>query len=292
MCLYQIDGTWNTHKNGEVHVKDTNVLRFGRAYDRLGIFYEQGVGTRGGLIGRIFGGIAGAGGDGRVERQYWNICRTFIGGDPHIDLVGFSRGAALCLDLVNRLQAEGIRDPESKAVVHPRPKVRFLGLWDTVGAFGIPFSLGLPFQRWNFGHNLKLSPDVEHCFHALALDERRAAFTPERLSGAYEVWFRGNHSDVGGGNENAGLGNISLRWMLLKARAAGLPIRDDGIPLERDLDPGAALREPFDLVKTKLRRIAPGDRVHHSVTPRHDGRCNEPGADCVPETAQDEESSV
>jgi uncharacterized protein (DUF2235 family) len=292
MSLYQIDGTWNTHKNGEVAVSDTNVLRFGRAYEGIGIFYERGVGTRLGVLGRIFGGIAGAGGDARIERQYRNICRTFIAGDRDIEIVGFSRGAALALDLVNMLQDRGIRDPQTGRVIEPHPKVRFLGLWDTVGAFGIPFNFLFPFQRWNIGHRLRLSPDVEHCFHALALDERRAEFTVERLEGAYEVWFRGVHADVGGGNGNTALSNITLRWMLRKAKAVGLPIDDTRIPAQVDIDPLAPLREPFDVLETRLRELRPGDRVHYTVTPRADGRYNDPGADCTVEGEAAESTAV
>ena len=43
------------------------------------------------------------------------------------------------------------------------------------------------------------------------------------------MWFRGVHSDVGGGNGNRGLNDITLKWMMSKARAAGLPISDTDI---------------------------------------------------------------
>lgn len=65
----------------------------------------------------------------------------------------------------------------------------------------------------------KLPPNVTHCFHAMALDERRKDFPitmltscqPMRLT---QTWFRGSHSDVGGGNENLGVANISLCWIV------------------------------------------------------------------------------
>ena len=45
-----------------------------------------------------------------------------------------------------------------------------------------------------------------------------------RLNGAEEVWFRGVHSDIGGGNDNRGLNDITMKWMMLKAK---LKSRDD-----------------------------------------------------------------
>jgi hypothetical protein len=66
----------------------------------------------------------------------------------------------------------------------------------------------------------------------MALDETRALYPLTRLSesgvpmadGLREVWFRGVHSDVGGGNGNPALNWISLNWMYANAKRAGLPI--------------------------------------------------------------------
>ena len=63
----------------------------------------------------------------------------------------------------------------------------------------------------------------------MALDEQRTSFPVTRIDRGHEVWFRGVHSDVGGGNGNAGLHDITLRWMFRKAKAAGLPINDADI---------------------------------------------------------------
>ena len=132
-----------------------------------------------------------------------------------MDIVGFSRGAALALAFANK-----VCDQESA--------VRFLGLWDTVPSFGIA---AIPI---NIGWDLDLPHDVAKCFHAMALDERRIDFKlhrpdakvedadqPGRL---FEVWFRGVHSDVGGGNDCPGLSSIALNWMFAHAAALGLPI--------------------------------------------------------------------
>src|SRR6185436_15222611 len=99
---------------------------------------------------------------------------------------------------------------------------------DVVGEFG------LPGEHVNAGHNLKFPPNVLHCYHAMALDESRLLFPLTRLTGTgsneenrlQEVWFRGVHSDVGGGNGNRGLNWIALNWMYENARRNGLPITD------------------------------------------------------------------
>ena len=108
-----------------------------------------------------------------------------------------------------------------------RPTVRFLGVFDLVAAFGIAINLGFNFNRVNLGYKLGLSKGVKFCYHALALDEARQTFRPTRLRGGCEVWFRGVHSDVGGGNDNHSLNDITLRWMLHKATASGLPMEED-----------------------------------------------------------------
>ena len=82
----------------------------------------------------------------------------------------------------------------------------------------------------NIGHHLSLpKSNLQYCFHALALDERRPSFLPIRVEGAYEVWFRGVHSDIGGGNKNQGLNDVTLRWMMHKAMGAQLPILQEDI---------------------------------------------------------------
>jgi hypothetical protein len=71
----------------------------------------------------------------------------------------------------------------------------------------------------------------------MALDERRLLFPLSRLSGTgvneegrlTEVWFRGVHSDIGGGNGNRGLNWVSLNWMFENALREGLPIRPAAI---------------------------------------------------------------
>jgi hypothetical protein len=124
---------------------------------------------------------------------------------------------------------------------------------------GVPINVGfLDTQEFNPGHKIFLPVEhVDYCFHALAMDERRQTFRVTRALNAYEVWFRGVHSDVGGGNGNVGLSYIALRWMLGKAKAAGLPITEAAIA-SRDgkINPDAPLRPPKDLIAAFCRATA------------------------------------
>jgi uncharacterized protein (DUF2235 family) len=291
MPLYAFNGTWNSEKTEDLQTSvresdvNTNVIRLRNAYDRGDSWYTNGVGTRLGFIGKLLGGAFGAGGFDRLDDALTHLRGRFAAGERDIDIVGFSRGAALALAFANKVTgARELRDAAGQP-----PRIRFLGLFDVVGAFGIPINLGpLKFQRYNLGYRTDLPATVEYCFHAMALDERRQAFGVTRVKGAHEVWFRGAHSDIGGGNGNLGLNGIAGAWMLRKAYACGLPIRQEHI-LE-----AAALCKPavpprwssFDPVKNRFRQVLDGDRVHHTVSlpSGHDG-CNEPPADCPREDA-------
>jgi pimeloyl-ACP methyl ester carboxylesterase len=286
MALYAFDGTWNSATlNDDVEQEDeTNVANFFEAY-REKKWYVSGPGTRHGKVGRAVGGGAGAGSFERVAEAYDELCKNFAAGDKAVDIVGFSRGAALALDFANKIQDAGIRRVGSRDVVENNPRIRFLGLWDVVGSFGVP--IGKIFQKVNLGHKLYLAKDVDFCFHAMAMDERRQTFRVTRLLNAYEVWFRGVHSDVGGGNGNVALSSIALRWMLLKAKAAGLPIEPSAIGA-RDgrIDANAPLRPPTDAVPNEYRGFLKDDRFHYTVAERP-GHNNAP-QNCRRESKEDE----
>lgn len=132
--------------------------------------------------------------------------------------------------------------------------IRYLGVWDTVGSLGIPrllpISIGLNAQ-YEF-HDTALSRAVEHARHAVAIDERRAAFAPTLWSNidafntpgtrprVAQQWFPGDHGGVGGGSSR-GLSNCALLWVLEGAELAGLQIaREPGSVISgcmADIDP-------------------------------------------------------
>ncbi|MCZ6581541.1 MAG: DUF2235 domain-containing protein [Nitrospirae bacterium] len=270
MALYAFDGTGNKDNPGDG--KDTNVLKFSTAYQdgyrgSGDCFYVEGVGTRWGIVGKFLGSIFGAGGQKRVREAMKALKRNFNKGDTRIDIIGFSRGAALALEFANEILEEGVHGVKE-------PPIRFLGIWDTVASFGIPGN------NINLGFHLTVPSNVGTCCHAIALDERRFSFPLTRVvQNAYtgrkqrnirEVWFRGYHSDVGGGNSNQGLSSISLTWMFGRAKTCQIRIPD--LHFNRH----AALRKPdgpckkpgMDLKANKKRSILLTDVVHESVSRR------------------------
>jgi hypothetical protein len=110
--------------------------------------------------------------------------------------------------------------------------IEAIGVWDTVGALGVPT---MPFLRkvgWpDFLHEYKfydtrVDTHIRHAFHALALDEQRVPYSPTLWEGqgkvfgqevttkVKQVWFPGVHSNVGGSYDDTGMADITLAWMM------------------------------------------------------------------------------
>jgi uncharacterized protein (DUF2235 family) len=302
MSLYAFDGTGqddNDNPNDWAAVAgDTNIYRFFSAYKAnsspAGVTcdYVPGVGTRYGFAGKVIGGAWGAGWLPRIDNAYDCLCAAYAAGNHDIDVIGFSRGAAIALDFVNKVAKDGIK--HKGAVLEAHPKIRFVGLFDVVAAFGVA-NLGFVFGKINPLHHLDLPDNVEHCFHAMSLDERRPSFENRRLNGAYEVWFRGVHSDIGGGNHNPDLEYVALRWMYRKAMKCGLPIIEANIT-DSAIHPEAAIK-PNPLCKAShfFRNVKPGDRVHYAVaqhTILAGEDCNTFPPGCAIETVEDEKNRI
>jgi uncharacterized protein (DUF2235 family) len=111
----------------------------------------------------------------------------------------------------------------------------FIGVWDTVGALGIPITPLNWIGQKNFQfHDTDLSERVSYAYHALAIDEARNNFKPtlwtrpagrgsdpsKRPQTLEQVWFAGVHSNVGGGYPDSGLSDIAFLWMVAKAAGA------------------------------------------------------------------------
>src|SRR5512134_3999930 len=111
--------------------------------------------------------------------------------------------------------------------------VRCLGVWDTVGALGIPLGVFEPLndERYRF-HDTKLTRIVENAFHAVALDEHRDPYRATLWEPAdadhvgqriEQAWFPGAHADVGGGYaDDRRLADLALQWMHERAEETGL----------------------------------------------------------------------
>lgn len=265
------DGTWNTpeDKEGDIPVP-TNVVRLYNALSDADAegkaqlkYYHPGVGTDGGWWQKLMGGSLGVGLDGNIMSAYRWLGAHYQP-DDRIFLFGFSRGAFTVRSLGGLISTHGLlklaglddqetwkrvnrayekyRDPDQDdlpaswfhAGSGPGGKVpiHFMGVWDTVGALGIPNDLAIlnlldKLERHRF-HNTELSNNVLNARHAVALDEKRASFTPTLWTGiggrpnVKQVWFPGVHSDVGGGYAETGLSDCALKWMMDEAIQLGL----------------------------------------------------------------------
>ncbi|WP_375311347.1 DUF2235 domain-containing protein [Bradyrhizobium sp. A5] len=103
--------------------------------------------------------------------------------------------------------------------------IEFLGLFDTVEAYGVPIEelrVAVDWAIWPISfRNHRPSKKVKHIRHALALDDERTTFHPLRIDQSHlaadqtveEVWFAGVHSDIGGGYPESTLSFVPLVWM-------------------------------------------------------------------------------
>jgi hypothetical protein len=112
----------------------------------------------------------------------------------------------------------------------PCPPIRFIGVWDTVGALGAPGFLGQILNKDKYRyHDVELNPNIQNAYHALAIDERRKPFEPNLWTRSpgwtgklEQAWFPGVHRGVGGGYSPDGLANEALHWIVEKAESLGL----------------------------------------------------------------------
>jgi uncharacterized protein (DUF2235 family) len=265
MALYAFDGTGNEDQQDDTF--DSNVVDFFSAYvdpnknadpdEKIGSLYMKGIGRLAKtFVGKGVAEAFGIGGHRRIRQAMERLENNIDADDDVIDIVGFSRGAAIAISFANEVNSKMNQQP-----------IRFVGVFDTVGQFGLP---GPQVQA---GHILTLPPNVKTCCHAMALDESRALFPLTRLcerDGSHgdsltELWFRGVHSDVGGGNGNRGLNWVALNWMFMNAKRAGLPI-DDAAIAKNLLDRNAAQQISDHKLDIERRRsFFNSDCLHVSV---------------------------
>jgi hypothetical protein len=342
------DGTWNapTAVHDGVPVP-TNVVRFynciaeqaGKAPDAIRQlrYYHPGIGASGSMLRRIYEGATGSGISQHIRSAYKWLGDNFRPEDKMF-LVGFSRGAYTVRSLVGLLHRVGLIerptwDEVADAYGHYRrnrspnavaeldafrqrlggrlavPPVHFVGVWDTVGALGIPLSPPLSwiaYGLWrNQFHDTSLSSTVRNAYHAVAIDEQRASFAPTlwtvpaqgTLNASVEqAWFPGVHADVGGGYREIGLSDGALDWMLQKATTANAEF-DLNLMKQIRPDPQGALHDSyrgiFGLARSEPRSMPflgtappdppPSQTLHSSVVAR---RSNPPIAQCPYRTSR------
>jgi hypothetical protein len=240
-------------------------------------YYSAGVGT---LFGqRLIGGMFGYGLDDEVIRAYQWLVQNYDP-DDRIYIFGFSRGAFTARSLSGFISKCGLLKPGAPvslnqlyaryrkgSTVHTIRELKnvpdaslsledrwlkeyslpipiwFQGVWDTVGALGVPFGNFPTISRSKYAFletDLRINND--RAFHAMAIDEHRETFAPtlwtktvvkgddsyppRPLDEVEQRWFVGAHADVGGGYANDLLAQIPLQWLMQKAQLHGLVCKD------------------------------------------------------------------
>lgn len=251
------DGTWQSPESDH----PTHVLRLARGIAPDGadgnqqvVYYDWGVGTEGDALR---GGATGAGIDKNIMDCYRFIVHNHYSGDQ-LFLFGFSRGAYTVRSLAGLIRNCGVlrrehadRIPAAYELYRQRSKksapdegkalafrrayavaditpIEFVGVWDTVGALGIPAPfLGTLGTSRHLFHDTAPSRIIRHARHAVSIDENRQDFEPALWTykagmNLKQVWFAGVHTDVGGGYEERSLGDYPGRWLVSQASDLGL----------------------------------------------------------------------
>ena len=172
------DGTWNTANQEQGGVPcPTNVAKITAALaeqDANGVqqipLYQPGVGTN--RWKRLRGGAFGVGLSRNIRTLYHQLIKIYEP-DDEIFLFGFSRGAYTARSLAGLIRKSGILQPRHAARIEEawslyrnspdkpsapgptrfresysfQPRIRFIGVWDTVGALGIPLRHGCGVSR-------------------------------------------------------------------------------------------------------------------------------------------------
>ncbi|MFD1139474.1 DUF2235 domain-containing protein [Larkinella insperata] len=154
------------------------------------------------------------------------------------------------------------------------PGIEMIGVWDTVGALGIPFPIPKELFPEKLAHwlnsrflgvyrflNADLNPKVKAAYHAISIDENRRSFMPtlwnETSLGSgqtvKQVWFAGIHSNIGGGYADAGLSDNALLWMIRQAQEHGLQFSE--AYLTKNIHPDAFYGEMRNERSRLLKRI-------------------------------------
>jgi uncharacterized protein (DUF2235 family) len=231
-------------------------------------------------------------GSGLIEnvQEMYNWLSDHYENEDRIFLFGFSRGAFTVRVLAGLLArcgllpksapelfreafelykphdecAEDVRTFRSRYARNENIEIEFLGLWDTVKSYGYMLPRSLPHTRYN--------GIVKNVRHALSLGEKRSFFIPTTWGGldapydkvkkpqhprqtVREIWFAGDHSDVGGGHDNEegySAARFSLDWMIQEASDKGLVV--DPRKVENELEtllPKNRFTKTHDLLKQR-----------------------------------------
>ena len=260
------DGTWCKPADETLPAVDrleTNVCRIYESIKDKSVdgsaqikWYDEGVGSK--WYDRYLGGGIGAGLEINIIQGYEFLAQNYQEGDE-VYVLGFSRGAYTARSLVGMIRNCGLIYPKHlslrvamaygiyrtrgdavdsftakafRAAFCREIKIKFIGVWDTVGALGIPLHVlqDVNMKFYEF-HDTQLSNIVDNAYHALAVDEYRQDYKATLwdpdvapTQNLEQRWFIGAHCDVGGGYADRRLSDMTLRWMQDKASSLGLAL--------------------------------------------------------------------
>ncbi|SMR55017.1 unnamed protein product [Zymoseptoria tritici ST99CH_1E4] len=268
------DGTWLASDLGDKSVP-SSVAKLARAISPNGlddqgriikqiVSYHSGVGSGDLPFQKAIAGGIGWGLDADVTQIYDFISNNYQPGDE-LFFFGYSRGAFTVRSVAGLVSNIGVlsstnmshfpemwrayrkntdgrpfkesswyRDNKARLCLKT-PRIKAIGVWETVGALGIPewpvvhwlSTIGISLNKQYAFHDTKISSNVDYAFQALAIDEKRLTFPPTLWHATRDApaikleqcWFPGVHSDVGGQTDNprdtsgAELGYNTFAWM-------------------------------------------------------------------------------
>ncbi|MEM9052369.1 MAG: DUF2235 domain-containing protein [Bacteroidota bacterium] len=243
-----MDGTWNDETGKGADMLVTNIVRLSQILqdddENQIVRYHRGVGNdnENGFFKTWWKGATGKAVHEIVDNAYARFVQDWQKGD-RIYIFGFSRGAAGARLLASKIAKEQVptevkitivpkQNKESKVVEQRIKKVdfdtsrrepveiEFLGVWDTVSAFGFANNIRRFFnlaKKDLFSDN-HIAPNIQKAVHLVAIDETRNIFVPSLMNHkedvTHEVWFPGVHSDIGGSYAEDDLARASLFYML------------------------------------------------------------------------------
>ncbi len=291
------DGTGNEYGKNNTNV--VNIFSVAKRTGSQETFYDPGVGTGGweyeeesGFLKAKSDLATGHGLQKNVLDAYSYLMDHYNEGDK-LFMFGFSRGAFTVRSLGGMLNKCGLLMKGSENLVEYASKiyntkgnqaiaggfkdtfsrscpVHFIGVWDTVES--LIMNAGKKF------HDTTLNSEVSFGYQAISIDERRKDFPicmwdESGSSGPFieQVWFAGVHSDVGGWYDERGLSNITIQWMLKKAKSAGLDV-DENLVAMLHGNHDDKIHESYSgfwkFRGSRTRKIPEGALIHKSVFDR------------------------
>lgn len=189
--------------------------------------------SRGAYAARALAGLIGASGiQASVDPQ--NLDAVFDAVWDHFRIDPDIRDGKTAAGSSDRKKIETFNKVAAQNTIDPKPRIKCVGVFDTVGSYGVPAGIGLAALGRYFTlaflgfHDTEIGQHVDIGLHAVAVDERRRPFVPTFWTApkakpptthVEQTWFAGVHCNIGGGYPDAGLSDQALIWMIARMQA-------------------------------------------------------------------------